>query len=45
MENEEKPSTTAFQYTREINPRLYGFGKVQGSVDQFSSVFDERRLR
>lgn len=25
------------QYTRDINARLYGFGKVQGSIDQFSS--------
>lgn len=26
-----------FQYSRDINPRIFGFAKVQGSVDQFSS--------
>jgi len=36
VENEES-LYYGFQYTREINQRLYGFGKVQGSVDQFSS--------
>lgn len=25
------------EYTRDINPRLFGFGKIQGSVDEFSS--------
>lgn len=25
------------EYTRDLNPRLFGFAKVQGSVDQFSS--------
>ncbi|QHQ35921.1 DUF481 domain-containing protein [Algicella marina] len=27
----------AFQYTREITPVIFGFAKVQGSVDEFSS--------
>lgn len=26
-----------FEYTRDLNPRLFGFAKVQGSVDEFSS--------
>ncbi len=25
------------EYTRDLNPRLFGFAKVQGSVDEFSS--------
>jgi putative salt-induced outer membrane protein len=25
------------EYTRDFNPRLFGFGKIQGSVDEFSS--------
>lgn len=25
------------EYTRDLNPRLFGFGKIQGSVDEFSS--------
>ncbi|KAA9006054.1 DUF481 domain-containing protein [Histidinibacterium aquaticum] len=25
------------EYTRDFNPRLYGFAKVQGSIDEFSS--------
>ena len=25
------------EYARDINPRLFGFGKIQGSVDEFSS--------
>lgn len=25
------------EYTRDISPRLFGFGKIQGSVDKFSS--------
>jgi putative salt-induced outer membrane protein len=25
------------EYTRDVNPRLFGFAKVQGSADQFSS--------
>ncbi|SHJ13918.1 DUF481 domain-containing protein [Wenxinia saemankumensis] len=27
----------ALQYTRDINPRLYGFARLQGSFDEFSS--------